>query len=174
MTNSDLEIINSIEEYMQNFLEKPHHVFGNMPVCPFVEKARLQNNILYQVYRFSTHYNLHLNSDILKLIDDFRASLSYEVMLIIHPDKQAMTLDESKQFAERLNQIISPTGLIAFAGNSNDSFNIQGVYTRQAPYIHLTIQTEKSIKIASELLLKTRYYQNWSAENLKYVGFPRN
>lgn len=173
MINPDLEIINSMVEYMQNFLEKPHRVFGNMPVCPFVEKARLQNNILYQVYRFSSHYDLNLTSHLFKLIDDFRLSLSYEVMLIIHPDKQVMTLDESKQFAESLNKIICPTGLIAFAGNSDDKFNIQGVYTRQAPYIHLTIQTDKSIKTASELLLKTRYYQNWSPENLKYVGFPR-
>jgi hypothetical protein len=173
MINSDLEIINSMIAYMHNFLEKPHHVFGNMPVCPFVEKARLQKNIFYQVYRFSSHYDLNLNSHLLKSIDDFQASLRYEVMLIIHPDKQVMTLDENQQFAERLNEIISPTGLIAFAGNSDDSFNIQGVYTRQAPYIHLTIQTEKSIKTASELLLKTRYYQNWSPDNLKYVGFPR-
>jgi len=173
MINSDLEIINSMIEYMQNFLEQPHRVFGNMPVCPFVGKARLQNNILYQVYRFSSNYDLNLNSHLLKSIDDFRASLSYELMLIIHPDQQAMTLDESKQFAERLNEIISPTGLIAFAGNSDDSFNIQEVYTRKAPYIHLTIQTDKSLKTASELLLKTPYYQNWSSDNLKYVGFPR-
>ncbi|QLE42757.1 hypothetical protein FD723_21505 [Nostoc sp. C052] len=173
MINSDLEIINSMVEYMHNFLEKPHRAFGNMPICPFVEKARLQNNILYHIYRFSPNYDLNLNSHLIKLIDDFRTSISYEVMLIIHPDQQAMTLNESQHFVKHLNEIISGTGLTAFAGNSDDKFNIQGVYTRQAPYIHLTIQTDKSIKIASELLLKTRYYQNWSAENLKYVGFPR-
>jgi len=147
---------------MRKFLEKPHPVFGNMPVCPFVERARLRNNILYHIYHFSSIHDLNLNSYLLKLIDEFTTSTNYEVLLIIHPEKEAMTLDESKQFTECLNEIISPKGLIAFAGNSHDSFNIQGVYTRKAPYLHLTIQTDKSIKTASDLLLKTHYYHNWS------------
>ncbi|MBD2384955.1 hypothetical protein [Cylindrospermum sp. FACHB-282] len=174
MTNSDVEIINSMVEHMRNFIEKAHPVFGNMPVCPFSQKAREQETIIYQVYPFSSINDLNCDSHLIKLINDFKSSVNHESLFLIHPDKQAMTPDEIEKFVEDLNAIISHTGLIAFPGHPHHDFNIQGVYTRQAPYIHFIVQSYKIIKTSSDLLLKTRYYQNWTPENLKYVGFPRN
>ncbi|BAZ28010.1 hypothetical protein NIES4074_04400 [Cylindrospermum sp. NIES-4074] len=173
MTNSDSEIINIMIEYMQDFIEKPHPVFGDMPICPFTQKARQQETISYQVYDFSTR-ELKPDSQLVKLINDFNSSIKHEALLIIHHDKQAMTPDETEQFVESLNEIISHTGLVAFGGHPHDEFNIQGLYTRQAPYLHVIIQSYQIIKTTSDVLQKTRYYQNWSSENLKYVGFPRN
>jgi len=38
----------------------------------------------------------------------------------------------------------------------------------------LTIQAQYLLTQASDTLLKTKYYHNWTPENLKNVGFPRS
>lgn len=64
-----------------------------------------------------------------------------------------------------------PMGLTSFGGHPQDTSNIQGVHTRQEPFINLTIQSQAVLQIASEQLARTSYYQHWSAENLSQVGF---
>jgi hypothetical protein len=94
-------------------------------------------------------------------------------MLIIHPDPQALTLDQTHEFTHGLNYHLAALDILAFDGHPDDDFNIQGVFTRKAPYIHLTIQMVQKVKEASDQLLKTSYYQHWSAEHFQYVGMPR-
>ncbi|MEB3280742.1 MAG: hypothetical protein VKK42_17655 [Lyngbya sp.] len=55
MCDSNSEIIQRTIEYMMDFLEQPHPVFGGLPVCPFTRKARLTNQILYKVDDFDVN-----------------------------------------------------------------------------------------------------------------------
>lgn len=161
-------------EYMKEFLEKPHQVFQGLPICPFARKARLENRILYKVHCFSSHSDLNPDSPVMEMIREFCQEEGYEVLLILHPEKQALTQAQMQQFIDRLNAKITPDGLVAFSGHPDQEFNIQGVYTRQEPYLNFTVQYNERLKDASDLLLKTTdYYQNWTAENLRYVGIPR-
>ncbi len=173
MHSPDLEVIDRMIEYMQNHLEKPHPVFGGLPICPFARAARLQNKICFQVYPFSLNTDLNVDAPFLRTIRAFGQTNQYEALMVLHPDQQAMTLDELQQFVDTLNEAIAPDGLLAFGGHPNEPFNIQGVYTRHEPFINFTVQTSQTIKEASDFLLKTRYYENWSAESMKQVGFPR-
>jgi hypothetical protein len=169
----DSEVIYLMVEYMKGTLEKPHPVFGNMPICPFARKARLEARILYKVDRFSAHTDLKPDSPVMRIINEFCQDERYEVLLVIHPDKEAMTGLAMQQFIDDLNEKISAAGLVAFGGHPADDFNIQGVYTRQEPYIHFTVQSKQLLNQASAALMKTDYYNNWTPENLRYIGFPR-
>jgi hypothetical protein len=173
LKDSDSETINLMVEYMKEFLEKPHWVFQGLPVCPFARKARLENRILYKVHRFSPHTDFLPDSPVMRMISEFRQEKHYEVLLVVHPDQQAMTNFQIQEFIDRLNQKISIAGLIAFGGHPDEDFNIQGVHTRREPYLNFTVQSEQLVKDASDSLLKTDYYNNWTLENLKYVGIPR-
>ena len=173
MCDSTSEIIRRTVEYMANFLEQPHPVFGGLPVCPFTRQARLNDQILYKVDSFDFNLSLNYNSPLLESIEEFNAGESYEVLLVLHPDPRAMTPEETREFVRRLNSMIFSRGLIAFGGHPDDSFNIRGVYTRRLPYITLTVQAEHLLAQASDRLLP-QYYQNWTPENLKDVGFPRS
>ncbi|ERT04324.1 hypothetical protein M595_5723 [Lyngbya aestuarii BL J] len=174
MCSSNSDIIQRTIEYMTNFLEQPHPVFGGLPVCPYTRKARLSNQILYKVDHFGVNYSLNSDSTLIQSIQDFHQSQHYEVLLILHPNPQAMTPEQTQEFIHCLNPMISAWGLIAFGGHPDESFNIQGVYTRRLPYINLTIQAQYLLTQASDTLLKTKYYHNWTPENLKNVGFPRS
>ncbi|WP_421657552.1 hypothetical protein [Leptothermofonsia sp. ETS-13] len=174
MLETKADIIAQMISYMQNVLEKPHPVFGGLPICPFARKARLEKKVLYHVYRFVPLDRLNPDVHLMQFIQDFSRSKQYEALLVINPDRQALTLDELQQFVEGLNEVIAPYGLIAFGGHPQEPFNIQGVYTRREPFINFTVQTQEKVKAASDALLKTHYYDYWSEENLKQVGFPRH
>jgi hypothetical protein len=173
MNDLDSELINLMVEYMKEFLEKPHPVFGGLPVCPFARKARLEDRILYKVDRFWPHTDLNPDSSVIRIISEFCQENRYEVLLVIHPENQVMTRFEMQKFIDCLNEKISAAGLVAFGGHPADDFNIQGVYTRQEPYIHFTVQSKQLLNQASAALMKTDYYNNWTPENLRYIGFPR-
>ncbi len=173
LTDIDAKVIHLMVEYMKEFLEKPHPAFGGLPVCPFARKARLEDRILYKVVRFCTGAEFNPDSPVFRVIREFCQEERYEVLLVIHPEKQAMTRLAMQEFIDCLNDKISDTGLVAFAGHPDDDFNIQDVYTRQEPYINFTVQTKQLVKVASDSLLKTAYYNNWTPDNLEYIGLPR-
>lgn len=161
-------------EYMKEVLEKPHQVFQGLPICPFARKARLENRILYKVHNFLIHPELTSDSPVMSMIDEFCQDPRYEVLLVLHPEQLALTQAQMQQFIDKLNETIAVRGLVAFGGHPDQEFNIQGIHTRQEPYLNFTIQFQQRLKDASDLLLKTTdYYQNWTAENLRYVGIPR-
>ncbi len=173
ISDFDFEVIHHMVEYMNEFLEKPHPIFGDLPICPFARKARLDGRILYKVYRFWEHTDLNPDSPVIRIINEFSQQECYEVLLVIHPEKQAMTPLAMQQFINCLNEKISTTGLVAFGSHPDDDFNIQGVYTRKEPFLNFTVQSQQLVKEASDSLLKTDYYKNWTLENLRYVGLPR-
>ncbi|MFY7802386.1 MAG: hypothetical protein ACOVQ7_03070 [Limnoraphis robusta] len=173
MCDSSDKIIQRTIEYMMDFLEQPHPIFGGLPVFPFTRKARLSNQILYKVDRFDVNSSLNFDSSFIQTIQEFNQSQQYEVLLVLHPEQEALTPEQTQQFINRLNPIISSWGLIAFGGHPDEFFNIQGVYTRRLPYINLTVQAQDLLTNATETLLQTKYYHNWTSENLKDIGFPR-
>lgn len=171
MSCRDSEVLDRMLDYIQQTIEAPHLVFGGMPICPFARKARLANKFLYKVYEFSAA-DLSGHSELMRLIEEFGQQAHYELLLVIHPEPEAFSLEEMHAFTDSLNQQIVSSDLIAFDGHPQDDFNIQGVFTREAPYIHFTIQLRQQVKQASDLLRQTAYYQNWTHQHFKYTGMP--
>ena len=167
---TDQVIIDQMVSYLETVLEKPHPVFGGLPICPFSKKARLQNRILYKVLPLS-FAELQPNSKLWQAIQEFSATRLYDVLLVISPDIDALSVDEVRSLIEQVNQAIELLDLTAFGGHPEDDFNIQGVYTRQEPFINMTIQFQEVLHTASHQLKKTNYYQNWSPENLRQIDF---
>ena len=166
----ETSIVETMIQYLDTVLEQPHPVFGGLPICPFSKKARLQNKIFYKVLALAMD-QLQPDSELRQTITSFHASKQHDVLLFISPDEQAFTVEQVQAFVEQLNALLAPLGLVSFGGHPQDPFNIQGVLTRREPFINLTIQSLTVLQAASEQLTRTSYYQNWSAENLRQVGF---
>ena len=164
------KIISQMIQYLETVLEQPHAIFGGLPICPFAKKARLQNKILYKVMALQA-VELTLNAELIQAIEEFYAAACYEVMLVISPDTTALSVHQVNQLVANLNEKLVPLKLVVFGGHPDDDFNIQGVRTRQEPYINLTVQPLEILKAASRNLQETNYYQHWSSENLRHIGF---
>lgn len=173
MNQSDTEIIESTLRWMTEFVELPHPVFSDLPICPFTKKARLANQILFKIERFSALTEFDRDSAIMKSIYEFYNS-EYEIMLVINPEKTAISAPQTKELIDKLNDRISELGLLAFHTHPEEDFNIDGLHTRRMPYPGFTVQVNSKLKPASDALEKTEYYKNWTAEQLKYFGIPRN
>ncbi|MEG5224142.1 MULTISPECIES: hypothetical protein [unclassified Microcoleus] len=173
MNESDKEIIESTLRWMTEFVELPHPVFSDLPICPFTKKARLANQILFKIERFSALTEFDRDSDIMKSIHEFYNS-EFEIMVVINPEKTAITAPETKELIDKLNRQISDLGLLAFHAHPQEDFNIDGLHTRRMPYPGFTVQVNSKLKPASDALEKTEYYKNWTAQQLKYFGIPRN
>ena len=166
-------VIGKMVKYMTTVLEQPNPAFGGLPVCPFAQKYRLQNLIQFHVHPFAPS-DLSETSALMDVIKTFKTRSQYEVLFVIHPDRQALNIEQLQSLIASFNQSLQSLGLVAYGGHPDDSFNINGVYTRREPYINFTVQTPDKLKWASQLLEKTPYYYNWSPENLKAVGIPRD
>jgi hypothetical protein len=169
MLNSEI-VIEEMTQYLRTVLEKPHPVFGGLPICPFAQQARIHNKIKFFVHRFESK-DLLDSSDLLTAIRQFDPT-QHDVLFVIHPDKKAMSSSDLDQFVATLNQQLSSLHLTAFGGHPDDRFEIQGVQTRHDPYLNITVQSNVKLKRASELLTKTKYYENWTQDNLKAIGYP--
>jgi hypothetical protein len=163
------KIINTMKEYIQGYIEKPNAMFGNMPVCPFVKKARQDKKISYTVYAFQPSEHLSQDSALLDLVKTFKDQ-SYEVLMVIHPDQQALSLEEMKNLMQALNELIHPLGLVAVSGHPLDDFNIRGVFTRRDPFINFIVQSREVLESSSEMLKSTAYYDNWTLESLNSIN----
>ena len=173
MNESDTEILESTLRWMTEFVELPHPSFSDLPICPFTKKARLANQILFKIERFSALTEFDGDSTIMKSIYEFYNS-DLEIMVVINPEKTAITALETKELIDKLNNQISELGLVAFHAHPEDDFNIDGLHTRRMPYPGFSVQVNSKLKPASDALEKTEYYKNWTAEQLKYLGIPRN
>lgn len=163
-------VLETMLTYMQTVLEKPHPAFNGLPLCPFVQRARLQQQIWFHVYRFSDA-DLATDSALMQTIHAFLAQRTYEVLFVIHPDLSAWSCWNLQRFVESLNHHLATLSLIAFSGHPQHPFQIQGMHTRREPYPNLTIQSLETVKQASSVLSKTRYYENWSPDDLADIQF---
>ncbi len=173
MNESNAEILESTLRWMTEFVESPHPVFSDLPVCPFTKKARLANQILFKIERFSALTEFDRDSAIMRSIHEFYNS-DFEILAVINPEKTAISAPQTKELIEKLNDRISKLGLLAFHTHPEEDFNINGLHTRRAPYPGFTVQVNSKLKPASDSLQKTEYYNNWTIEQLKYFGIPRD
>jgi hypothetical protein len=168
----EAHVLEAMIKYIQSRLEQPNSVFGGLPICPYVQRARLKQLIQFHVYSFDLTC-LDPASELMMAIQEFKLQQHFEVMLIIHPDRNAISLTQLQLFVDALEQQLAPMQLTAFGGHPDDPFHIQNVRTRQEPYPNIAIQSIQKLKQASDQLSKTHYYDNWRTHNLKSVGFPR-
>lgn len=140
--------ITIFEEYIENFISKPNTAFNNLPVCPFAKTAELE----FKIYETITP------EEVVKLFENHDKS---KLLIIII--KQA-TLEELTKLAES----VSIEGWAIFKGHPDDTFSINGVFTRKDPYPNLQFINKQELETA-RASLSSNYYANWSEANLKDV-----
>lgn len=163
-------VIAEMMGYFQEFVEVPHPVFGNLPVCPFARKARLDNAIMFRVYPFADR-DVTSDAGFMEIVTTFAGDDAHEILIVAHPDAEKLSVADMTLFVDALNPKLAPHDLVGFGGHPQDPFNIQGVYTRRSPYPHLSIQSTPYLKQITQSLRNTDYYRNWTHADLEAIGF---
>jgi len=132
--------------YIQEFLEKPHPAFHNLPVCPFVKHARTTNKLMFR------YVNLHESQTV---VDEFKASQN-EALVLIFPLET--TEDQITAIQNKLGAFYSD--LIFFEGHPNSNFKVGDLYTRREPYPNLVVQYKQNLQEKAAKLKAEYYPQN--------------
>ncbi len=173
-------IIQEVLQWSEEFIETPHPIFGDLPVCPFARAARLRDSIRFEVRAFAAEDPLEAGGDLMALVARFAADETAgraETLFVVHPRRDAMPSEALERFVARLNQRMRATddlaGLVAFEAHPASEFQVGGVRTRRGPYPSFQVLSQARLKETSDTLKSSGYYDRFTPEMLRAVGMPR-
>lgn len=145
-------IINNVKNWIINFVEVKTPVFGNLPVCPFARKERIQNKINYILTDLSNPDN------VVEQINNNNFQDKSTLLLIDTHNK--LTVEEKEKFEDFINNKCTNTWCVYVLANENLNFN--GFYTRTNKYPLIIVTTKKEVEKAELSLKSTKYFDNWT------------
>ena len=158
----------TIKVWIQDFVTKPNPVFGNLPPCPFAQKAIIENKVTFleldSVASYPTLYQHILEADF-EEID--------VLCMIAQPDQ--FTTSETEKLAKDLNGYFMNHDVVVLEDHPDTPESVKGVKLNNGHYILFLAQSLSKLNRFSKILEAGPYYKNWSKDYLKSVkGFREN
>jgi SET domain len=145
------DVITEIEKYITNFLEKPHEIFSNLPICPFVKEARLHHKIDYRIQILKDTKSMS------EIIETFIDDKTKEVLFFVSPKIDSINEIEIEEITDQLTMKFYPN-LQMFAFHPKSNFEMNGIYTRRTVYPGIIVQRDAEVYVKETKLRKTHYY----------------
>ena len=155
----------TIKNWIKDFVTKPNPIFGDLPPCPFAQKAIVDGKVKFieldAIGDFAT---------IFKHIWEFDFDKKDVLVLIADPDQY--TPKQTVEIADRLNQLLMPSDIVVLEDHPNISEKVKTVKLNNGHYILFLAQRLSKLNRYAEMLEKGPYYKNWSKSYLESVkGF---
>ena len=172
------DVIAAVVQWSENFIERPHEIFGGLPVCPFARAARLKETIRFEVRSFDMDDALEVGGDLLRLVGEFAKTTEtdgLETLFVIHPDP-TQSLSDLEALVQRLNARLASGDLRefqAFEAHPQSNFRVGGLFTRRSPFPSLQVLSRRLLKKGSDSLRGSPYYSQFTPDMLRAVGMPR-
>ncbi len=154
-----------IKSWIKHFVTKPNAVFGNLPPCPFAQKAIIEDKVAFveiprdadwrQVYRHICQYD----------------STDKDVLCIIcEPD--TFTAEQTVSMAEWFNEKQMPRDVVILEDHPKIDERVRHVKLNNGHYTLFLVQSLSKLNKFSKMLESGPYYKNWSTSYLESVkGF---
>ena len=155
----------TIRNWIKDFVTKPNPVFGDLPPCPFAQKAIVDNKVefveLNGTADWRTIYQLIWNTD----FDE------KDVLCVIADPKQ-FTAQETAGIAEVLNERFMPRDIVILEDHPDVEERVGSVKLNNGHYTLFLAQRLSKLNRFSKMLESGPYYRNWSRTYLESVkGF---
>ncbi len=155
----------TIKNWISEFVTKPNPVFGNLPPCPFAQKAIIENKVefleLDGVADYPTLYQHILEVD----FDEIDV-----LCMIAQPDQ--FTADETEKLARDLNSYFMDHDVVVLEDHPDTPESVKGVKLNNGEYILFLAQRLSKLNKFAKILEAGPYYKNWSKNYLESVkGF---
>jgi hypothetical protein len=158
-------IIGKTSEYL-HWLCIPKQEFGNMPVCPFLDKE-MRDDLLY-IDIWYPHECSFMESFLLS---------GKNSSLVICPNTHTIDYSEvsrkdiQKQITDLLRKNPQTEYLKCMIFSPYEDFEVAGVKTRSgAPYFLINVAPTKQLGKSHKDLTKTKYFQNFTDEERKKLN----
>ena len=163
MPEDKTTIINKVSEYL-HWLTIPKQEFGNMPVCPFLDKE-LRDNQLYLDIWYPHECSF------MDLMESFLLS-NKNSALIICPNTHTINYAEvsRRDIQQKITQLLRDNPhteyLKSMIFSPYEYFEVAGVSTRSnAPYFLINVAPTQQLGKSHKDLLKTPYFDNFTDQD---------
>ena len=171
-------VVAAVLQWSKAVIEQPHRRFGNLPICPFAKAARLKNAIRFEVLPFDLDDPLESSGEIMVLMGEFLSDPIHETLFVIHPEQTALGARDLVSFVARLNARLATDEITSclqvFEAHPRSDFRVGNVYTRRSPFPSFQALRRALLKSASDSLLGSHYYDQFTPQMLEMVGMPRD
>ena len=155
----------TIKTWISDFVTRPNPVFGNLPPCPFAQKAIIENKVSFLeldgVAGYPTLYQHILEADF-EEID--------VLCMIAQPDQ--FTASETEKLAKDLNGYFMNRDVVVLEDHPDIDEHVKDVKLNNGDYILFLAQSLSKLNRFSKILEAGPYYRNWSKSYLESVkGF---
>ena len=155
----------TIKKWISDFVTKPNPVFGDLPPCPYAQKAIVENKVefveLDRTADWKAIYQLIWNTD-------FDAK---DVLCVI-VDPRQFSPEQTVGMADTLNERFMPKDIVVLEDHPGIPEHVKGVRLNNGNYTLFLAQRLSKLNKFSKMLEAGPYYRNWSKSYLKSVkGF---
>ena len=171
MKESREVIIDKVAQYL-HWLTIPKKEFGNMPVCPYLDKE-MRDNLLY-IDIWYPH-----ESSFMDIMESFLLS-GKNSALVICPNTHTIDYSEvsrktiQRQITDLLRKNPHTDYLKSMIFSPYEDFEVAGVKTRsKAPYFLINVAPTKQLGKSHKDLKKTKYFDNFSDEDKQRLNVPK-
>ena len=155
----------TIKTWIKDFVTRPNPVFGNLPPCPFAQKAIVDGRV-----KFLELDGIGEFGTIFTHIWDFDFDEQDVLVIIAEPDQY--TAKETVEIAEKLNWAFMPRDIVILEDHPKIKEKVKQVKLNNGHYILFLAQRLSKLNRFSKMLEKGPYYRNWSKSYLESVkGF---
>ncbi len=157
--------LTEVKEWITEYLEKPNENFGNMPVCPFVKTERVNNKLMFEIWYPD-------EKSFIDILDGFQKSeFSSALIICMNSEGIDWTEVERNKFQKTIQILMKEKGfkdLKALCFSPFEEWKAAGEDTRKgSPYFLINIANTDQLNESHRTLWKTKYFKNFSEEELK-------
>ena len=155
----------TIKKWISDFVTRPNPVFGDLPPCPYAQKAIIDGKVefveLNATADWTTIYQLIWNTD-----------FDEKDVLCVIVDPLQFTAQETVSIADVLNERFMPRDIVVLEDHPDIDERVKGVKLNNGHYTLFLAQRLSKLNKFAKMLESGPYYQNWSRSYLESVkGF---
>ena len=164
-------IIGKTSEYL-HWLTIPKQEFGNMPVCPFLDKELRDNQLYIDIWY--PH-----ECSFMDIMESFLLS-GKNCSLVVCPNTHTIDYSEvsrkdiQRQITDLLRKNPNTDYLKCMIFSPYEDFEVAGIKTRSgAPYFLINVAPTKQLGKSHKDLTKTKYFDNFTEDEKSRLNVPK-
>ena len=155
----------TIKNWIKDFVTKPNPVFGDLPPCPFAQKAIVDNKVEFVEVPADADWR-----QVYKHICAFDSAEKDVLCIICEP--RTFSPEQTTHMAEWFNEKQMPRDVVILEDHPDIAEHVQHVKLNNGHYTLFLVQSLSKLNRFSKMLEKGPYYKNWSKAYLESVkGF---
>ena len=152
----------TIQTWIKDFVTRLNPVFGNLPPCPFAQKAIVDGKV-----KFLELDGIGEFGTIFTHIWDFNFDKKDVLVIIAEPDQ--FTAKQTVEIADKLNFAFMPRDVVVLEDHPKIKESVKGIKLNNGHFILFLVQKLSKLNKFSKMLEVGPYYKNWTKKYVENV-----